>query len=70
MQRSWKTLLPLVVLVLVIGYLYTQRHATVAPSVAPPPIATPTDQPASDTAPPSAQLPAVLPPEARERIER
>jgi guanyl-specific ribonuclease Sa len=66
MQRSWKTLLPLVVLVLVVGYLYTQRHAAVTPP-APPPIAAPADQPEPGTAP-SAQLPAFLPPEARHTL--
>jgi guanyl-specific ribonuclease Sa len=67
MQRSWKTLLPLVVLVLVVGYLYSQRHATVAPPAAPPPIAAPADQPEIQPAP-TAQLPAFLPPEARETL--
>ncbi|HET7163179.1 MAG TPA: ribonuclease domain-containing protein [Rhodanobacteraceae bacterium] len=66
MQRSWKTLLPLAVLVVVVGYLYTQRQATVTPP-ATPPIATPTAQPESDAAP-SGQLPAFLPPEARHTL--
>ena len=68
MQRSWKTLLPLVVLVVVVGYLYMQRHAMVTPTAATPPIAAPTGQPEPDTASPSAQLPAFLPPEARETL--
>jgi guanyl-specific ribonuclease Sa len=68
MQRSWKTMLPLVVLVLVVGYLYMQRHAAVTPPAAPPPIAAPTDQPESGAASSSARLPAFLPPEARHTL--
>jgi guanyl-specific ribonuclease Sa len=66
MQRSWKTLLPLAVLIVVVGYLYTQRQATVTPPAAPP-IATPTAQPESGAAP-SGQFPAFLPPEARHTL--
>ncbi len=75
MQRTWKTLLPLAVLIVVIGYLYVQRRAPLMPPVAaPPPIVTPAQAPASANANPSAsppsgeaarQLPAFLPPEAR-----
>jgi guanyl-specific ribonuclease Sa len=71
MQRTWKTLLPLIVLALVVGYLYTQRHATITP----PPIATapnvsaPTQGPNGASAPPvSTQLPAFLPQEARHTL--
>ncbi|MDE2225893.1 MAG: ribonuclease [Xanthomonadaceae bacterium] len=67
MQRTWKTLLPLLVLALVVGYLYTQRHATVARPATSPPIAAPADQPESNTAS-SAQLPAFLAPEARHTL--
>jgi guanyl-specific ribonuclease Sa len=66
MKRSWKTLLPLAVLVVVVGYLYTQRHATDTPSAAPP-IAGPTTVPEPD-ATPSGRLPAFLPPEARHTL--
>jgi guanyl-specific ribonuclease Sa len=66
MKRSWKTLLPLAVLVVVVGYLYMQRHATIT---LPPtsPMATPTAQPET-VATPSEQLPAFLPPEARQTL--
>jgi len=67
MQRSWKTLLPLVVLMLVVGYLYTQRHPAITPPAATPPIAAPTEQPGSTTAS-AVQLPAFLPPEARHTL--
>jgi guanyl-specific ribonuclease Sa len=66
MKRSWKTLLPLAVLVVVVGYLYMQRHATDMPPAAPP-ITAPAAPPESD-APPSGQLPAFLPPEARRTL--
>ena len=66
MKRSWKTLLPLAVLVVVVGYLYAQRHAMVTPPVAPP-IAASTAEPESG-ATPSGQLPVFLPPEARHTL--
>lgn len=67
--RSWRTFLPLVVLALVVGYLYTQRHPS---SPAPPPIATPTAPPSAPKAPTghadSARLPAFLPPQAHHTL--
>lgn len=67
MQRSWKTLLPLLVLALVVGYLYTQRHSATTRPAATPPIVAPADQPESNTAS-STQLPGFLPPEARHTL--
>ena len=67
MQRSWKTLLPLLVLALVVGYLYTQRHPASTQPAATPPIAAPAAQPESSVAP-SDELPAFLPPEARDTL--
>lgn len=67
MQRSWKTLLSLLVLALVVGYLYTQRHPATTQPDATPPIATPASQPESNAAS-SASLPAFLPPEARHTL--
>ncbi|WIG55176.1 MAG: Guanyl-specific ribonuclease [Rhodanobacteraceae bacterium] len=67
MQRSWKTLLPLLVLALVVGYLYMQRHPASTQPAATPPIAAPTARPGSSVAP-SDRLPAFLPPEARDTL--
>jgi len=60
MQRSWRTLLPLLALALLVGYLYTHRDR---PLFAPPPPAPPV---ASYVGPPQepAPLPSFLPPEA------
>ena len=58
--------MPLAVLVVVVGYLYAQRHPMVMPPVAPP-IAVPTAGP-EPSATPSDQLPAFLPPEARHTL--
>src|SRR6185312_8450817 len=66
MHRTWKSLLPLLALALVVGYLYMQRHSTTTPPVGTPPIVAPADQP-ENTAP-STQLPAFLPPEARHTL--
>lgn len=66
MHRTWKTLLPLLVLALVVGYLYTQRNATVTrPATSP--ITAPMDQPESSAAS-SEQLPTFLPPEAHHTL--
>lgn len=62
MQRSWRTLLPLVILALLVGYLYVHRNPAVTP-----PIATPMAKPESSAAS-SASLPAFLPPEARHTL--
>jgi len=67
MHRTWKTLLPLLVLALVVGYLYTQRHSATTPPAATPPIVAPADQPESQAAS-SGQLPAFLPPEAHHTL--
>lgn len=73
-QRSWRTLLPLVVLALVIGYLYTQRHPS-SPAVTPPITspatipATPPQAPATSTpAAADARLPAFLPAQAHDTL--
>ena len=62
MQRSWRTLLPLAILAVLVGYLYVHRNPAVTQ-----PVATPTAQPESSAAS-SAQLPAFLPPEARNTL--
>lgn len=67
MHRTWKTLLPLLVLALVVGYLYTQRHPATTQPAATPPIVAPADQPESQAAS-SGQLPAFLPPEAHHTL--
>lgn len=67
MQRTWKTLLPLIVLALVVGYLYTQRQAATTHPAATPPIVSPTNQQEPGTASPTG-LPAFLPPEARQTL--
>lgn len=74
-RRSWRTLLPLAVLVLVIGYLYTQRHpSSPAP---PPPVATPATPAGTPPAAPtgsadpaadSTRLPGFLPSQARDTL--
>ena len=73
MQRGWKTLLPIAILIAVIAYLYVQQRAARAPT--PPPIVTTASAPGSapdDTAArsssPVAPLPAFLPPEARDTL--
>lgn len=69
MQRSWRTLLPLVALVVLVGYLYAHRNPPPLPTAAPPPIADTTDAPsAAPDAQGGAQLPAFLPPEARRTL--
>ena len=62
MRRTWRGLLPLVILALVIGYLYTQRSG----SLVPPSTAPATAQPAQGR---EASLPAFLPPEARDTLQ-
>ncbi|MBN8713977.1 MAG: ribonuclease [Xanthomonadales bacterium] len=60
MQRSWRTLLPLLALIVLVGYLYTHRDRPLfAPPLPTPPVASyvgPPQEPAS--------LPAFLPPQA------
>lgn len=64
MQRSWRTLLPLIVLAVVVGYIYTHRHPSDMGS--PSTTATSGQAAASATAiSHPAQLPAYLTPEAR-----
>ncbi|HEU4857251.1 MAG TPA: ribonuclease domain-containing protein [Rhodanobacteraceae bacterium] len=58
MQRNWKTLLPLLILAVVVGYLYMQRNR---PLTAPP--APPTASAGVAPQAPAA-LPSFLPPEA------
>jgi ribonuclease T1 len=74
MQRSWRTLLPLAMLALLVGYLYVHRNRPLAvPPPAPPPIATPTQSPTpAPNQPPasaSTQLPSFLPPAARHTLD-
>jgi len=73
MQRGWKTLLPIAILIAVVAYLYVQQRAARAPT--PPPIVTtapaPDGAPGGATAPsssPAAPLPAFLTPEARDTL--
>ncbi|HJR13492.1 MAG TPA: ribonuclease domain-containing protein [Rhodanobacteraceae bacterium] len=72
MQRGWKTLLPVVILIAVIAYLYVQQRAARAP--APPPTVTTAPAPGSapdDMAahsPSPASLPTFLPPQARDTL--
>ena len=73
MQRSWRTLLPLAILALLVGYLYAHRHHPVfVPSNVPSPT---TQHSQSEAAPPDAapapaapQLPAFLPPAAHHTL--
>lgn len=67
MHRSWRTLLPLLVLALVVGYLYTQRHPAVTQLAVAPPTAASGSPPESNIAS-SDRLPAFLPPEARDTL--
>lgn len=71
MQRSWRTLLPLVILAALVGYIYTQQHAQQHPKVSTPPPVT-AGAPAAAAPGPSvragAGLPAFLPPEARHTL--
>lgn len=59
MQRTWRTLVLLIVLALLVGYLYTHRK----PAVVPPATLPPTASNAAQASAP-ANLPAFLPPEA------
>ncbi|WHZ18757.1 MAG: Guanyl-specific ribonuclease [Rhodanobacteraceae bacterium] len=61
MHRTWRTLLPLVILVLLVGYLYSQSHRRITVNLPTTPIATPS-APESSAAAPS--LAAFLPPQA------
>lgn len=73
MQRGWKTLLPIAILIAVIAYMYVQQRASRVPAP-PPTVATapaPGGGPAGATARPSspaARLPAFLPPEAHHTL--
>lgn len=73
MQRGWKTLLPIAILIAVIAYLYLQQRAAHVP--VPPPATTtapvlrgPPDDTAARSSAPAASLPAFLPPEARQTL--
>lgn len=67
MQRSWRTLIPVAILIVLIGYLYTRRNLpTVPPTATPTPASAPTSPDASRPA--SQQLPAFLPSEAYRTI--
>lgn len=65
MRRSWRTLLPLVALVLLVGYLYAHRNP---PPPQFPPGAASTAAPATTHQQDAAQLPAFLPAEARHTL--
>lgn len=62
MKRTWRSLLPLAVLIVLIGYLYTRRNQPAPPPPAPPATVSPARQPTP------AQLPAFLPAEARHTL--
>lgn len=68
MQRSWKTLLPIAILIAVIGYMYVQQRATRAPMPSPAATLAPAPGEASDEPDAHAPLPAFLPPEARHTL--
>ena len=75
MQRGWKTLLPIAILIAVIAYLYLQQRAAHVPAP-PPTVATtapvssgPPDGTVARSSRPAAPLPAFLPPEARDTLE-
>lgn len=68
MQRSWRTLLPLAALVVLIGYLYVHRNPPPLQVPAPPPIADTTHAPATASPQGAAELPAFLPAEARHTL--
>lgn len=71
MQRGWKTLLPLAILLAVVAYLYVQQRAAFrTPAPSPTVTVTPESGASGDTAahPSSAALPAFLPPEAHETL--
>ena len=61
MQRTWRTLIPLVVLALLVGYLYTHRNRDIAINL---PTSTPIATPQSAAVAAASSLPAFLPPEA------
>ncbi len=62
MQRTWRTLIPLIILALLVGYLYAHRHRTISVNL---PSSTPVAAPsASEPATAASALPAFLPPEA------
>lgn len=64
MQRSWKSLVPIAVLIVLVGWLYSRRHAALLPPPPPPPVTQSVSQKASD----ASQLPSYLPPEARQTL--
>ncbi|MGN6788585.1 MAG: ribonuclease domain-containing protein [Rhodanobacteraceae bacterium] len=71
MQRGWKTLLPLAILLAVVAYLYVQQRAAFrAPAPSPTVTVAPDGGASGDEAakPSSAALPAFLPPEAHETL--
>ena len=59
MQRTWRTLIPLIALALLVGYLHAHRKPAAVPPAAPPPIASGAAQASTPTF-----FPALLPPEA------
>ena len=62
MQRTWRTLIPLIVLALLVGYLYAHRHRAITVNL---PSSTPATAPsAPEPATTASALPAFLPPEA------
>ncbi|HEX5962067.1 MAG TPA: ribonuclease domain-containing protein [Rhodanobacteraceae bacterium] len=61
MRRSWRTLLPLAILAVLVGYLYVHRNRPVATPQTPPPIVSNHGQAQTAT---RGSLPAFLPPEA------
>ena len=65
MQRSWRSLLPLVILAVLVAYLYVQRNPPAATPQAATPIVSNAAQPATSA---HGSLPAFLPAQARRTL--
>lgn len=68
MQRTWRTLLPLIVVALLVGYLYTHHHPS---DMTPPPTAAASGQPraSAESESHAPHLPAFLSPEAHTTLD-
>lgn len=68
MQRGWKTLLPMAILIVVVGYMYMRQRPTPTPVPSPTATVAPAPNEASNETDAHASLPAFLPPEARRTL--